>query len=194
MPKEVKIKKDKILDAAFEITKEKGIECVSNREIAKRLKCSIRPIYYQFANVEELKAKLYQKIERFFYEFLLDNLNEEMPKYKQVGINYIKFAKEEKHLFKVLFMSKSEYSSSDFITKDIEDFKSLSLVIKKSTKLTEEEIMSFHTKMWIFTHGIATLVATDTVEFTDEQIKSLLSQEFQALMLQKENKRSEKVK
>lgn len=194
MPKEVKITKDKILEAAFKIAKEKGMECVSNREIAKYLKSSIRPIYYQFENVEELKTNLYQKIEKFFYEFLLDNLNEDIPKYKQVGINYIKFAKEEKKLFKVLFMSKSEFNSSEFITKDVKDFESLSSIIKLSTKLTEEEILSFHTKMWIFTHGIATLVATDTVQFTDEQIKSLLSQEFQALMFQKENKGVKKIK
>lgn len=192
MQKELKITKEKILEAVFDIAKKEGLDSLSNREIAKKLNSSIRPIYYQFANVEELKTNLYKKIEKFFYKFLLDNLNEDMPKYKQVGINYIKFAKKEKNLFKILFMSKSEFSSSEIITKDIKDFESLSLVIKLSTRLTEEEIMSFHAKMWIFTHGIATLVATDTVLFKDEQIKELLSQEFQVLMLQKENKGVEK--
>lgn len=42
--------------------------------------------------------------------------------------------------------------------------------------------------MWIFAHGIATLIATGTVVFTDEQIKELLSYEFQALMLLENNK------
>ena len=42
--------------------------------------------------------------------------------------------------------------------------------------------------MWMFSHGIATLVASHTVSLSDEQIKELLSLEFQALMLLEENK------
>ena len=41
--------------------------------------------------------------------------------------------------------------------------------------------------MCIFCHGIATLVANDTVSLTDEQIEQLLSYQFQALMLLEEN-------
>ena len=39
-----------ILDTAFSIAREEGIDNVSNRLIAKRLNSSIRPIYYQFKN------------------------------------------------------------------------------------------------------------------------------------------------
>ena len=41
--------------------------------------------------------------------------------------------------------------------------------------------------MWIFCHGIATLVANDTIKLADNQIQDLLSYEFQALMLLEEN-------
>ena len=71
MPSVTKITKDMILDTAFLITKESGFDAVSNREIAKRLNCSIRPIYYQFKNTEELKQELYNKIERYFYKFVI---------------------------------------------------------------------------------------------------------------------------
>ena len=100
MPTKIKISKDMILDTAFEIVKQHGIEKLSNREIANKLKCSIRPIYYQFSNVEEMQKELYLKIEKYFYKFLLDNMIEGIPSYKQVGINYIKFAKKEKNYFK----------------------------------------------------------------------------------------------
>ena len=53
--------------------------------------------------------------------------------------------------------------------------------------IKEEDIKDFHTKMWIFCHGIATLVANDTIKLTDNQIQDLLSCEFQALMLLEEN-------
>ena len=187
MPTTLKITKEKILDAAFSIARSYGIDKVSNREIAKRLNCSIRPIYYQFKNVDELNKELYVKIEKFFYKFIMDNMVDTMPLYKQVGINYIKFAREEINLFKFLFMTRSDLIPKEFVSKDQEDFKELVKLIKISTKLSDKDIESFHIKMWIFAHGIATLSANNTVEFNDEQISHLLSLEFQALMLLKEN-------
>lgn len=182
-----KITKDMILDTAFELARKNGIDSVSNREIAKKLNSSIRPIYYQFKNAEELKQQLCKKIEKYFYKFLFDNMNDDMPKYKQIGIKYIEFAKKENNLFKLLFMSDSNYFMTSFVERDEEDYNELTKFIRLSTNLNNEEIESFHTLMWIFAQGIASLVACGTIKFTDSQIRDLLSYEFQALMLLKEN-------
>ena len=187
LPTTTKITKEMILNTAFEIAREKGFENISNRELAKKMNCSIRPIYYQFKNVEELNKELYKKIERYFYEFLIDNMIKDVPLYKQIGINYIKFAIAENNLFKFLFMTEIKDEPSAFITTDEKGFEEVVKAIKISTKLSDKDIKSFHIKMWIFAHGIATLSATKSVKFTDEQIQDLLSQEFQALMLLEEN-------
>ena len=187
MPTKIRISKDMILDAAFEIVRQDGMEKLSNRELANKLKCSIRPIYYQFENVEEMQKELYTKIEQYFYKFLLDNMIEGIPQYKQVGMNYIKFAKKEKKLFQTLFMSDTGLTPDAFVAKDGEDYKEIEKLIKISANLKEEDIKDFHTKMWIFCHGIATLVANGTIKLTDNQIQDLLSYEFQALMLLEEN-------
>lgn len=187
MPTNVRITKDMILDTAFDIARSGGLEDVSNREIASRLGCSIRPIYYQFKNTDELKGELYAKIEKYFYTYLMDNMRDDIPPYKQVGINYIKFAKEESHLFRILFMSETNLLPMGFVTKDEDDFRELAKFIKFSTKLSDDDIKTFHVRMWLFAHGIASLVASNTVVFSDTQIEKLLSYEFQALMLLEEN-------
>lgn len=186
MSKPIIITKELILEKAFEIARTQGIEKVSNREIAKKLNSSIRPIYYQFENSEQLYNELLKKMEVYFYRFLLDNTIEDIPKYKQVGINYIKFAKCETNIFKALFMRKSNLAVENFIgqTKEIKEVEKF---IKLSTNLKDKEIKTFHIKMWIFTHGLATLVANNTINLTDNQITELLSYEFQALMLLEEN-------
>lgn len=187
MPTNVRITKDMILDTAFDIARSGGLENVSNREIASRLGCSIRPIYYQFKNTDELKGELYAKIEKYFYTYLMDNMRDDIPPYKQVGINYIRFAREESHLFRILFMSETNLLPIGFVTKDEEDFRELAKLIKFSTKLNDDDIKTFHVRMWLFTHGIASLVASNTVVFSDTQIEKLLSYEFQALMLLENN-------
>lgn len=187
MPTIIRITKEMILNAAFDITRNEGIEKLSNREIAKKMNCSIRPIYYQFKNSEELYKALYNKINSYFYDFIMKNIVDDIPHYKQIGINYIKFAQEETNLFKVLFMSPARNLPNTFVATDKNGFARVIDAIKLSTHLSEKDIKSFHTKMWIFVHGIATLTVSKSVKFTEEQIRDLLSQEFQALMLLEEN-------
>ena len=187
MPTKIKISKDMILDAAFEIVRKHGMEKLSNRELANKLKCSIRPIYYQFENVEQMQKELYMKIEQYFYKFLLDNMIEGIPQYKQVGINYIKFAKKEKKLFQTLFMSDTGLTPDAFVSKAGKDYKEIEKLVRIRTNLKYDDIKDFHTIIWIFCHGIATLVANGTVKLADNQIQELLSDEFQALMLLEEN-------
>ncbi len=187
MPTIIRITKEMILNAAFDITRNEGIEKLSNREIAKKMNCSIRPIYYQFKNSEELYKALYNKINSYFYDFIMKNIVDDIPHYKQIGINYIKFAQEETNLFKVLFMSPARNLPNTFVATDKNGFAGVIDAIKLSTYLSDKDIKSFHTKMWIFVHGIATLTVSKSVKFTEEQIRDLLSQEFQALMLLEEN-------
>lgn len=187
MPTTIRITKEMILNAAFDIIRNEGIEKLSNREIAKKMNCSIRPIYYQFKNSEELYKALYNKINSYFYDFIMKNIVDDIPHYKQIGINYIKFAQEETNLFKVLFMSPARNLPNTFVETDKTGFAGVVAAIKLSTHLSDKDIKSFHTKMWIFVHGIATLTVSRSFKFTDEQIKDLLSQEFQALMLLEEN-------
>lgn len=185
MANTTKITKEMILDTAFSIARREGLNSISNRRIAKELNSSIRPIYYQFKNTEELKLELGKKIDTYFYDYLLNNKLGNMPLYKQIGINYIRFSRDEKKLFKILFMSDNKLLPSDFILDT--DYKKIKDIIKISTNLSDKDIKSFHLKMWLFTHGIATLSANDIVLFTDKQISDLLSYEFQALMLLEEN-------
>ena len=187
MPTKIRISKDMILNTAFDIVRKDGIEKLSNLELAKKLNCSIRPIYYQFKNVEEMQKELYKKIEHYFYKFLLDNMVDEIPKYKQIGINYIKFAQKEKKLFQILFMTDIGLTPDAFVSKAGDDYKEIEKMIKISTNIKDEDIKDFHTRMWIFSHGIATLVASNSIKLTDKQIQDLLSYEFQALILLEEN-------
>ena len=163
-----------------------GFDKVSNRTIAKKLNSSIRPIYYQFKNVDELNKELYTMISKYFYKYIMNDIETSPLPYKQIGINYINFAKKENKLFQLLFMSDNK-NFMETLTKQKDEFTKILDIIKKYTKLKSEVVENFHTEIWIFTHGIATLVANNTIDLTDEEISKLLSYEFQAHMLLKEN-------
>ena len=55
MPPKVKVTKEMVLNAAFEITRAEGIEAVNAKNVAAYLKCSTQPVMYNFATIEEQK-------------------------------------------------------------------------------------------------------------------------------------------
>ena len=56
MPPKVKITKEMIIDAAFEIARSEGAENINARTVSKKLGCSTQPVMYHFKTIEELKS------------------------------------------------------------------------------------------------------------------------------------------
>ena len=49
--------------------------------------------------------------------------------------------------------------------------------------LSKEDAVNFHLRMWLYVNGIANLVANRTVNFTDEDIDQLLSEQYLSMIL-----------
>ncbi len=172
MPPIKKYSKESIVDVAYTLAKESGFESINARRIASILGCSVQPIFHNFKNMEELKQEVYQKMYNLYQEYMVSGLNKEKA-YKEMGLSYIKFAKDYPEFFKAIFMQKTPLNAEDFITYDSKG----NSVIEAGSKLTGlsyEEQKAFHIKVWIFTHGIACLVASSTIKISDEEISELL--------------------
>lgn len=153
-----KITREKLLDAAFKIVRKEGMPALNMRSLAEKCKCSTQPIYSEFGNAQNLKNAVAQEVATFFGKFVDTEIakNKELP-YKAVGMSYIKFAVEERNLFKLLCMDggwdrsgwgKQSYDYSVHI-------------IMRDFGLSEKDAIRLHAEMWIFVHGIATMMATD---------------------------------
>lgn len=176
-----KIQKEDIINACLEIVRECGIDVLNARMIAKRLNCSTQPIFYHFSSMEEIKEELLKVISDYYRDYQ-NNVTHVGFEYKDTGINYIKFAKEEPNLFKLIFMNNKNVSPEVFLQLD-EAYSDVEKFISMKTGFDKEKIKKFHLKMWMFIHGIACLIVTNTCNFTEEEISELLTEEFTALML-----------
>lgn len=172
MPPASKYKREDIITAAYEIVKKEGMADLNARRIAKQLGCSTQPIYRNFETMAELKDELVKKIYGMYISCMQNGAKEQRA-YLGMGMAYIRFAKKYPKFFELLFMRRSSLSPIDFIQNDVAG----SDVLEKGrlfTGLTAVEQRAFHLQVWIFTHGLATLAATETVSFTDDEIKELL--------------------
>ena len=106
MPPRVKTTKEMIINAAFEITRSHGIEAINAKSVANYLNCSTQPVMYNFATIEELKLTVFDKAFDYMKEQVVfpKGKKSEYPM-REVGLDYISFARKEPNLFKLLFES-----------------------------------------------------------------------------------------
>lgn len=193
MPPKIKVTEEEILDAAIEITRKKGIAGVNARELAKLLGCSVQPIFRGFQNMGQLKKELYRKAESIFDGYMRRGMERHEIPFLGMGLAYVAFAREEKNLFKFLFMSDGFKGKSIFdLIKDDEN-QEIIRMIAGMTGLDMKNAEQLFGSMWLMSHGIASMIAASACDFNEKQIAGLLTDSFLGLKYrlgqQKENMR-----
>lgn len=183
MPPKAKFTREEIIAAALQITREKGIEAVTARELGKQLDSSARPIFTVFQNMEEVIGEVILAAKEIYKQYVCEGLKEESA-FKGVGMAYIRFAMQEGKLFQLLFMHEQEEAQGiENILRNIDDnFDRILESVMVPYGLKREDALNLYQNLWIFTHGIATLLATKVCQFTQEKISTMLTDVFIGLI------------
>ncbi|HEY6872548.1 MAG TPA: TetR/AcrR family transcriptional regulator [Geobacteraceae bacterium] len=124
-PRAVQFTREEILDAAFQLVREKGWDGFSVQAVAAAINGSTMPIYSKFLNVCDLEDAVCLKAFDLLKERLLYEVTGDI--WIDQAINYVRFAVEEKHLFRCLWDGRNV----ELLRKcgrDLEDFISGTLV------------------------------------------------------------------
>lgn len=179
MPPRVKITKEAIVDAAVNLVRKYGPDGINARGIASALNCSTQPVFSNFATIEELRFAVVARADALRREAMLREMESgRFPPYKASGMSYIRFAKEEKELFKLLYMrdrSKESVSEGAEMTEEMSD------IVAQNTGLQGDGAKLFHLEMWACVHGIATMFATGFLDLDWELVSKILTDCYQGL-------------
>jgi len=177
--------KESLIQTALEMVKTHGVEGITLREIGSRLGTSRSAIYRHFENKEALMKqvllagfdKLDEALESTFYNEELELLD----RFYSMGLIYIHFARENPHLYRLLFgMSMSTQreevcederpelrklmhgdSSEETIQNNEENgfHKLVSIIIQAQTEglFKKGDPVLFATAIWSLLHGLASL-------------------------------------
>ena len=74
---------------------------------------------------------------------------------------YVRFAKEEKELFKLLYMKDRDGKPDE----SGEDLEKIVDIVRENTGLSGENAYMFHIETWIYVHGIAAMIATGFLDW-----------------------------
>ncbi len=179
MPPKVKITKSDIINAAVNIVRQQGDQALNARNIAAALDCSTQPVFSNFTTMEELRLSVIDAADALCREYMRREVEScQYPPYKANGMAYIRFAKEEKELFKLLYMRDR---SAEEVPPETDLNLQMSSIVQSNTGLDSESALLFHLEMWSFVHGIATMTATGFCRLDWELISKMLTDAYQGL-------------
>lgn len=183
MPAKAKVTKEMIIDAAFAVARETGAENINARTVSQRLQCSTQPVMYHFATIEELKRAAYAKADRYHSEYLMNM--EDAPKGAVLGIgmNYIRFATQEPHLFRFLFQSDFFSGSTLLDLIDAQELIPVLSAMQQALKVDMEQTKRIFLTVFLFAHGYASIIANNSPKYDQEHIRSHLEQAYRGAIL-----------
>ncbi len=178
MPPKVKITKEDIVKTAVELVRTSGEKALNARAIAACLQCSTQPVFSNFATMDALQKSVILAAYDRYLGFLKSEVESgRYPPYKAFGMAYIRFAKEEKELFKLLFMR-------DRTGEDMSptlDFEESVQMIMQASGVTVEKARRMHLEIWACVHGIGTMLATSFLPLEWELISDMLTDVYQGI-------------
>ena len=190
MPPKVKITKQDIINTSIELVRKNGAEAINARAIAALLSCSTQPVFSNFSTMEELQHETMLGAYGIYLDFINSEIeSKKYPQYKAFGMAYIRFAEQEKELFKLLFMC--DRDGKEIVPGP--DFDEAIEVIMSATGLSREKATLLHLEMWTFVHGIGTMLATSYLSLDWELISNMLTDVYQGIRASHLSKEKENV-
>lgn len=189
MPRKILFTKEEILRAALDLTREEGFAAVTARALGAKLGTSCQPVFGHFKNMAEVQDGILAEADRLYRRYLKEEMESgKYPPYKASGMAYIRFAREEKELFKLLFMRER---SDEAQRQKAEETDLLVTLICKQVQLSPAQARLFYLEMWAYVHGIATMIATGFYDWSEELAGQTLTDMYLGLKYKYEQKREE---
>ena len=150
----------RVIDAAFELVREGGWPAVTARTIAERLGSSTMPIYSHLRSITEVQEALCEKGHALLRDYQQRSWTSDAL--MNLAFGYIAFARDEKHLFRFLFLENPATvgeegleNMGDSFRQQFGDSGEQAAALAALDSSAHAALMQ-HT--WIFTHGLAVLV------------------------------------
>lgn len=177
MPPKVKITKKMVTDASFEVVRARGHENLNARTIAEYLGCSTQPVLYNYKTVDEIREAAYEIADGYHTSFIMPKEDDENPMLA-LGLNYVRFGHEEKNLFRFLFQT-DKFGGMDVASlMGNPELSGIMHVMAAGLGCNEEDAREMFLSFFCVAHGLASLLANNSMEYDEEQSEKMLKNVF----------------
>lgn len=186
MPPKPRIDTSDVVTAAVSIVRNDGIEHVNARSIAKVMHCSTKPLFRLYKSMDELKQDVFMQMNIYCSTYLREDINIHQDSIG-LAMRYIRFAKMEPNIFKALFMNHAITQATISTMLIDDDIKGLINEIASRESLSKKQAQEVYKRMWLLSHGIASLLATNRDVFELDEVESMLTDTYRGIVMLLQN-------
>lgn len=163
-----KIFPEQILNTAFTLAREGGLESVLVRAIAENLDCSVQPIYSHFESADGLRSRVCDEVDIFVHNYLEAKKDPDDP-FDSLAYAVIQLAKDEPALFKIFFQRERDLDFDDTIVVDhLDPVFNAHLMDKHG--LTQDQARTVMIHVSTYTLGLCGKIATRNIKEPEDFI------------------------
>lgn len=177
MPPKIRITKKMVTDASFEVIRKIGHENLNARTIAEYLGCSTQPVLYNYKTVDEIREAAYEIANSYHTSFIMPKETDKNPMLA-LGMNYVRFGHEERNLFRFLFQTNKFGGMNIDTLMDNPDMSGIMEVMAKGLDCDILEAREMFLTFFCVVHGMASLLANNSVEYDVDQSEKMLTNAF----------------
>jgi len=139
-------------------------------------------VMYHFSTIRELKNAAYAKLDRMHTAYLL-NVSPTQDPLLGIGLNYIRFAVEKPNLFR--FLLQSGYAAEKNLAQmlDSEALTPVLSAMQSGLNMSAEKTKDVFLTVALFTHGYASILANNGLEFDEKTVARHLERAFAGAVL-----------
>ena len=169
-----KFTKEEMVEAALRVVRAKGIGGLTAKTLADELGTSTQPVFTAFKSMDGVKQEVYAAAVRVYDGYTNAGLQEKIP-FLGVGMQYIRFAREEPELYRLLFLTKptgKEHSAMKAMGHLQELVRPTLTAIYQ---ISAEEADLYFRDLWLVVHSLSTLIVTGDCPYSDLEIGQILT-------------------
>ena len=169
-----KFTREEMVDAALRVVRIKGIDGLTAKTMADELGTSTQPIFTAFGSMEGVRQEVCAAAARVYDGYADAGLQEKVPFYG-VGMQFIRFAREEPELYRLLFLTRTQ-------TQDCSAMKSMRHIqalvrpaLMDIYHIAAGEADLYFRNLWFVVHSLSTLIVTGDCPYSDREIGQILT-------------------
>ena len=176
MARKVTITKEMILEAALTMLIRDGYAAVNIKTVAKELGCSTQPIAWQFENMEVFRRELRVYAQEYARKTAKGGRRASSAAFEEMGRAYVRMAIKEPNLFRYLYLGESPIDKP-YTMKGMSGGKAGKAMVSgiaAETGLSEEQAGRCIRNTVIYSHGLATMVATGVFRASEKDLMAMI--------------------
>ena len=184
MARKTTISREVILEAALKMLIRDGYASVNVKTLAAEIGCSTQPIVWHFENMDGLRRALSEYAMEYAAKKAESKKDNKLESFEFLGRSYVKMAFKEPNLFKFLYLGESPMGRP-YNLKDVGRAKNKEMIamIAGQTGLNEEQVIRFVRNTIIYSHGIATMLATGVLKGSEKEMMEMINKAADAFII-----------